>query len=116
MADGPLAWVLVGGALMGAAFGFSWAFMSRRLLAALSDEDRAIGSSAITAVRQTGAAAGRGDLRGRGQPGRVLRGPDAGRAPAPPVLGLRLGDPAGAGRGLGRLPPDRRAETAQSAV
>jgi hypothetical protein len=43
---------------MGAAFGFSWAFMSRRLLAALSDEDRAIGSSAITAVRQTGAAAG----------------------------------------------------------
>ncbi|HET6972274.1 MAG TPA: MFS transporter [Phenylobacterium sp.] len=58
MADGPLAWMLTGGALMGAAFGFSWAFMSRRLLAALSDEDRAIGSSAITAVRQTGAAAG----------------------------------------------------------
>jgi MFS family permease len=58
MADGPLAWMLIGGALMGAAFGFSWAFMSRRLLAALSDEDRAIGSSAITAVRQTGAAAG----------------------------------------------------------
>jgi MFS family permease len=58
MADGPLVWMLGGGALMGAAFGFSWAFMSRRLLAALSDEDRAIGSSAITAVRQTGAAAG----------------------------------------------------------
>lgn len=58
MADGPLAWMLTGGALMGAAFGFSWAFMSRRVLAALSDEDRAIGSSGITAVRQTGAAAG----------------------------------------------------------
>jgi MFS family permease len=58
MADGPLVLVLTGGALMGAAFGFSWAFMSRRVLAALSDEDRAIGSSAITAVRQTGAAAG----------------------------------------------------------
>ena len=58
MADGPFAWVLVGGALMGAAFGFSWSFMSRRLMLALSDEDRAIGSSAITAVRQTGAAAG----------------------------------------------------------
>ncbi|MCR5878984.1 MFS transporter [Phenylobacterium sp. J367] len=58
MANGPLIWVLTGGALMGAAFGFSWAFMSRRVLAALSDEDRAIGSSAITAVRQTGAAAG----------------------------------------------------------
>jgi hypothetical protein len=58
MADGPFVWVLIGGSLMGAAFGFSWAFMSRRLLAALSNEDRAIGSSAITAVRQTGAAAG----------------------------------------------------------
>jgi len=58
MADGAFAWVLLGGSLMGAAFGFSWAFMSRRLLAALSDDDRAIGSSAITAVRQTGAAAG----------------------------------------------------------
>ena len=32
--------------------------MGRRLLAALSDEDRAIGASAITAVRQTGAAVG----------------------------------------------------------
>lgn len=58
MADGPLAAVLLGGGLLGAAFGFSYAFMSRRILAALSDEDRAIGSSAITAVRQTGAAAG----------------------------------------------------------
>jgi predicted MFS family arabinose efflux permease len=58
MADGPLVVVLTGGALMGAAFGFSWAFMSRRVLAALSDEDRAIGSSAVMAVRQTGAAAG----------------------------------------------------------
>jgi MFS family permease len=58
MAGGAFAWVLLGGSLMGAAFGFSWAFMSRRLLAALSDDDRAIGSSAITAVRQTGAAAG----------------------------------------------------------
>ena len=58
MASGPLIWMLTGGAFLGAAFGFSWAFMSRRLLAALSDEDRAIGSSAITAVRQTGAAAG----------------------------------------------------------
>jgi predicted MFS family arabinose efflux permease len=58
MADGPIAVVLVGGAFMGAAFGFSWAFMSRRVLAALADDDRAIGSSAITAVRQTGAAAG----------------------------------------------------------
>ena len=58
MADAHLAFVLLGGSLLGAAFGFSWAFMSRRIMAALSDEDRAIGSSAITAVRQTGGAAG----------------------------------------------------------
>ena len=57
-AHGHLAWVLFGGALMGAAFGFSWSFMGRRVLGALTDEDRAIGSSAIMAVRQTGAAAG----------------------------------------------------------
>jgi MFS family permease len=58
LADGHMAWVLAGGSLMGAAFGFSWAFMSKRLLGALSDEDRAIGSSAIMAVRQTGGAVG----------------------------------------------------------
>lgn len=58
LADGPFAWVLAGGSLLGAAFGFSWAFMSRRLLAALSEADRAIGSSAIMAVRQTGGAVG----------------------------------------------------------
>lgn len=57
-ADQPLAWVLAGGALMGAAFGLSWSFMGRRVMAALSEDDRAIGSSAITAVRQTGAAVG----------------------------------------------------------
>src|SRR4029079_19268311 len=38
LADGPLVLMLTGGALMGAAFGFAWAFMSRRLMAALSDE------------------------------------------------------------------------------
>jgi MFS family permease len=58
LADRPLAWVLTGASLLGVAFGLSWAFMSRRVMGALSDEDRAIGSSAIMAVRQTGAAAG----------------------------------------------------------
>ena len=32
MADGPFLWIVAGGSLMGAAFGFSYAFMSRRLL------------------------------------------------------------------------------------
>lgn len=58
MADGSLAWVLTGGALLGAGFGFSWSFMARRILAALTDADRAVGSAGMTAVRQTGAAAG----------------------------------------------------------
>jgi predicted MFS family arabinose efflux permease len=58
LADRPLAWVLVGASLLGAAFGLSWSFISMRVMAALSDEDRAIGASAIMAVRQTGAAVG----------------------------------------------------------
>jgi MFS family permease len=58
MSDGPLAWVLIGGALLGVAFGFSWSFMTRRIMAVLSDEDRAIGTSATMAIRQTGASAG----------------------------------------------------------
>jgi hypothetical protein len=58
MADGALAWVLTGGALLGAGFGFAWSFLARRILAALYEPDRAIGSAGLTVVRQTGAAAG----------------------------------------------------------
>lgn len=50
--------VIAGAGVMGAGFGFSSSLMSRRVMAALSDEDRAIGSSAIMAVRQTGSAIG----------------------------------------------------------
>jgi predicted MFS family arabinose efflux permease len=57
-ADGTLVLALAGGAVLGAAFGVSWGFFGSWILAALSDADRATGSSAITAVRQTGAAAG----------------------------------------------------------
>lgn len=55
---GPLGFVVAGAALLGGGFGFFWSFLSRRVMGALSDEDRAIGSSAITAIRQAGAAAG----------------------------------------------------------
>ena len=58
LADQPIVWTLLGATLLGVAFGLSWSFMARRVMAALSDEDRAIGTSAIIAVRQTGAAAG----------------------------------------------------------
>ena len=42
LAEQPLAWVLLGAILLGVAFGFSWSFISQRIMA----------------VRQTGAAAG----------------------------------------------------------
>jgi len=58
MAERPLAFVLTGASLLGAGFGLSWSFMSRRVMTALADDDRAIGASAIMAVRQCGAAAG----------------------------------------------------------
>ncbi|HEX5380136.1 MAG TPA: MFS transporter, partial [Phenylobacterium sp.] len=50
--------VAVAGVFMGAGFGLAWAFMSQRLLASLSTEDRAIGAAGITTVRLTGSAAG----------------------------------------------------------
>lgn len=53
-----LPWIVVGAAILGAGFGLSWSFMSRRVIAGLADDDRAVGSSAIIAVRQTGAAVG----------------------------------------------------------
>lgn len=54
----PLVFVIAGAALMGAGLGLSSAFMNRRVIAALSVEDKAIGGGAIMAARQTGSAAG----------------------------------------------------------
>lgn len=58
MPGARLAPVLVAAAIMGAGFGLSSSLMSRRVLAALSKEDMAIGSSALIATRQTGGAFG----------------------------------------------------------
>lgn len=55
---GLLALVILGAAVMGAGFGFSASLMNRRILGVLAGEDRAIGSSALIAVRQTGNAVG----------------------------------------------------------
>lgn len=55
---GPLALIVAAAALMGGGFGLSSSFIMRRVMGALAEEDRAIGSSAIMAVRQTGGAAG----------------------------------------------------------
>lgn len=53
-----VAGVVAGAGLMGAGFGVSSSLMSRRVIAVLADDDRAIGSSAIMAVRQVGSAIG----------------------------------------------------------
>jgi len=58
MRAAPLAWIIAAAAVMGAGFGFSSSLTNRRVMGALSDEDRAIGSSALIAVRQTGGATG----------------------------------------------------------
>lgn len=58
MRDANVALVVIGAGLMGGGFGFSMALSNRRVLAALTVEDRAIGSSALMAVRQTGGAVG----------------------------------------------------------
>ena len=55
---GSVLGVILAGAALGAGFGLSWAFMSQAILAALPDEERAIGAAAMTTVRLTGSAAG----------------------------------------------------------
>jgi hypothetical protein len=54
----PLGFVVASAATVGAGFGFSSSLMNRRILGALTDEDRAIGASAFIAVRQSGGAVG----------------------------------------------------------
>ncbi len=55
---GPL-WLIVGtGLVCGLGFGMSWGFISERILHVLSDDERAIGSSAIGALFAAGTAAG----------------------------------------------------------
>ncbi|WP_051248456.1 MFS transporter [Inquilinus limosus] len=58
MRDAPLPWIVAAALLMGAGFGFSSSLLNRRLIGVLADDDKAIGSSALIAVRQTGGAVG----------------------------------------------------------
>jgi MFS family permease len=58
MPRAPLGWIVLAAAIMGAGFGFSSSLMNRRVLGVLSQEDKATGSSALIAVRQTGGAVG----------------------------------------------------------
>lgn len=50
--------VVAGGAIIGAGFGLAWSFATRRILAALPDEDRAVGASAVPTAQLIGGAVG----------------------------------------------------------
>jgi hypothetical protein len=56
--DSQLFWVVFAAGLIGSGFGFSWAFISQRILGHLEGDERAIGGAGIATVRMTGAAAG----------------------------------------------------------
>lgn len=56
--NAPLPLFLLAAAVMGAGFGLSSSLMNRRVLGVLGEGDRATGSSALIAVRQTGGAFG----------------------------------------------------------
>ena len=55
---GSVLGVAAAGVVMGSGFGLSWAFVSQRILASLSADDRALGAAGMTTVRLTGSAAG----------------------------------------------------------
>jgi Major Facilitator Superfamily len=55
---GSVVGVAVAGMILGAGQGLCWAFMSQRILGALSEDERAIGAAGMTTVRLTGSAAG----------------------------------------------------------
>lgn len=58
LGGGGLWWIGLSAALLGLGFGLSSSLLNRQILAELKDEERAIGSSALTAVRQMGNATG----------------------------------------------------------
>jgi MFS family permease len=53
-----LAWVVAAGAIMGAGFGLSWSLATGRILRALPETDRAIGSAAVPTTQLIGGAVG----------------------------------------------------------
>jgi MFS family permease len=58
IARAPLVWVVGAGAIIGAGFGLSWSPATGRILRALPDKDRAIGSAAVPTAQAIGAAVG----------------------------------------------------------
>ena len=58
MATGPVVIVAAGGALLGAGFGLSFAFVSQFLMTSLPPAESAAGSAAIGTARNSGGAVG----------------------------------------------------------
>jgi MFS family permease len=56
--DGPLTAVIAAGGLAGAAYGVSWSFISRAILAYAPEDERGLASSSLGAAQQTGTAVG----------------------------------------------------------
>lgn len=79
-------------ALTGAGFGVCWAFLARRVLASLDDQERPLGASAIPAAQQAGGATGAAAAGALGTALGLSRGFDASQASAaaPWLFGLFL--------------------------
>jgi MFS family permease len=54
----PVAWIVVAGAVIGMGFGLSWSLATGRILKALSEADRSIGSAAVPTTQLIGGAVG----------------------------------------------------------
>ena len=54
----PLGWVVAAGLIVGAGFGMSWSLATQRILGALPEADRAIGSAAVPTTQLIGGAVG----------------------------------------------------------
>jgi hypothetical protein len=54
----PLGWIVAAGATIGAGFGLSWSLATGRILVALPEADRAIGSAAVPTTQLIGGAVG----------------------------------------------------------
>jgi MFS family permease len=58
IARAPLGWIVAAGAVIGVGFGLSWSLVTGRILRALPEADRAIGSAAVPTTQLIGGAVG----------------------------------------------------------